>query len=182
MENETEIFFRYFSFFQNWLFFLFDCILIISISFALFFFHSDSLARPLWESPVADGHEDDLPGHFPVQPFLPRPGNHPDPRLAQPGVPHPRLNRGPTGPWPFWCSDHSWNCKSRDTHLPQKYFLLYNHHERNETKKNSARQIRICIKTIWTIMSKKWTEESQRASNSKHVFQFSWDEPGHWRA
>ena len=53
---------------------------------------SDSFARPLWESPVVDGHEDDLSGHFPVQPFIPRPGNHPDPQLAQPCLPHPCLN------------------------------------------------------------------------------------------
>ena len=55
-------------------------------------FPVDSFARPLWESPVVDGHEDDLSGHFPIQPFIPRPGNHPDPQLAQPCLPHPCLN------------------------------------------------------------------------------------------
>lgn len=52
----------------------------------------DAFARPLREPPAADGHQDDLPSHVPLQPVHPRTGDHPDPRLAQPGLPHPRIN------------------------------------------------------------------------------------------
>lgn len=93
--NESLNKMKPFSKHWNWTLFLqikFNCILTISVPCALSFLPADSLARPLWESPVVDGHKDDLSSHFPIQPFLPRPGNHPDPQLAQPGLPHSCIN------------------------------------------------------------------------------------------
>lgn len=52
----------------------------------------DPFARPLREPSAADGHQDDLPSHVPLQPVLLGPGDHPDPRLPQPGLPHTRIN------------------------------------------------------------------------------------------